>query len=487
MTPVIERPNSKAVDRKRRLALPEARLPLRDAAVRVRDFAEAYDTWDLETARAEAERCIQCPAAPCVKACPLGNDIPYALWLLEHGDVEGSASVFRSTSTMPEICGRVCPQSELCEGVCPYTKQGRSPVPIGRLEAFVTDRATRRPARRAPDTGHRAAVVGAGPAGLTVAETLARLGHSVTVFDAWPAPGGVMRYGIPTFKMSHALVTACTDRLEAMGVEFVPDTIVGRDPSVEDLFDGGYETVFLGIGAGIYREPGIEGSHLPGVHQATPYLVRANVEEALRPPQLAESVATGRRVAVIGGGDTAMDCVRTALRLGAEEVTCWYRRTEDEMPGNPRDRELARQEGATFRWLVQPVRFEAGDDGRLASMDCEEMRLGEPDASGRRRPVPVEGSRFEAAVDTVILALGYVGDAETVRSVGDLASVDGALIEIDPETGATSREGVFAGGDSVLGPALVVTAVAQGRRAARAMHEHMTGTGSGTPGRWSGA
>lgn len=478
---MIERPNSKAIDRKRRLALPASELPIRPAADRARDFDEAYIAWDLETARAEAERCIQCPAEPCVKACPVGNDIPWALWLLEHGDVPAAASAFRSTNTMPEICGRVCPQSELCEGVCPYTKQGRPPVPIGRLEAFVADRSAPPVPEIAAPTGSRAAVVGAGPAGLTVAEILARKGHSVTVYDAWPAAGGVLRYGIPTFKMSHDLVSQKVARLEALGIRFISSTFVGRDVTVDDLFGDGLETVFLGIGAGIYREAEFDGAGLAGVHQATPFLVRANVEDELRPAPLRTGDPVGNRVAVIGGGDTAMDCTRTALRLGAEEVTCWYRRTEEQMPGNPRDRELARQEGAQFNWLVQPIGFRAGDDGRLAFMDCIRMELGEPDSSGRRRPVPVEGSEFVVEVDTVVLALGYEGDRLSVSRVEGLAADRGHLIVIDPESGATSREGVYAGGDAVLGPALVVTAVAQGRRAAEAMHQYMTGRGAGVP------
>lgn len=477
---MIEKPNSKAVDRKRRLALPAADLPVRDAEERAHDFDEAYVSWDLEAARAEAERCIQCPAAPCVKACPLGNDIPYALWLLEHGDVSGAAAVFRSTNPMPEICGRVCPQSELCEGACPYTKQGRPPVPIGRLEAFVADRGA--PSGHAdPPTGHRAAVVGAGPAGLTVAENLALRGHAVTVYDAWPAAGGILRYGIPTFKMSHGLVDSLQDRLLRLGVRFVPGTFVGRDVTVDDLFDEGFEAVFLGIGAGVQRGAGVEGGDLPGVEQATPFLVRGNVETALRPPDMRAPPPVGRAVAVIGGGDTAMDCVRTALRLGAEEVTCWYRRTEDEMPGNPRDRDLARQEGARFRWLTQPVRFRQGEDGRVRFMDCVRMELGEPDGSGRRRPVPVADSAFTVEVDTVVLALGYTGDGESIRRVGRLKTGDGHLIEIDDATGATSRAGVFAGGDAVLGPALVVTAIAQGRRAAEAMHAHMKACAGSSP------
>jgi len=482
---MIDRPNSKAIDRKRRLALPDADLPTRDPVERSRDFREAYTDWDLDTARAEAERCIQCPAAPCVKACPLGNDIPYAMWLLEHGDVAAAASVFRSSNTMPEICGRVCPQSELCEGVCPYTKQGRAPVPIGRLEAFVADRAPRTRPPVPARTGHRAAVVGAGPAGLTVAEILALRGHSVTVYDAWPAPGGILRYGIPTFKLSHGLVDGLADWLEALGVRFVTDTFVGRDCTVEDLFDDGFETVFLGFGAGVHREASVEGSDLAGVHQATPFLVQTNVEADLQPEALRTGVPVGRRVAVVGGGDTAMDCVRTALRLGAEEVACWYRRTEDEMPGNPRDRNLARQEGARFRWLAQPIGFRPGSDGRLAFMDCVEMQLGEADSSGRRRPMPVDGSEFSAEVDTVVLALGYTGDESSVDCIAGLDTGGSHLITIDPETGATSRGGLFAGGDAVLGPALVVTAVSQGRKAAEAMHEHMMAARSSADRSWS--
>lgn len=481
---MIDRPNSKAIDRKRRLALPASDLPIRDPIERASDFLEVYSNWSLKAARAEAERCIQCPAAPCVKACPVGNDIPYALWLLEHGDVPAAASVFRSTSTMPEICGRVCPQSELCEGACVYAKQGEPLIPIGRLEAFVADRAPQPPLERLQRSGHRAAVVGAGPAGLTVAERLVRQGHEVTVFDAWPAGGGVLRYGIPSFKMAHRLVQKKVDWLVTSGVSFVFDVFVGRDLTVDDLLDRGFETVFLGIGAGVPRAPSVEGSELPGVYQATPFLVRANVEPELRPMEMSEPARVGRRVAVVGGGDTAMDCLRTSLRLGAEKVTCWYRRTEREMPGNERDRAFASEEGAFFEWLTQPVRLIAGPDGRVGAMECIRMRLDEPDASGRRRPVEIPGSGFTVEVDTVVLALGYLADRDTVASVPDLDVDDRSLITIDPESGSTSREGLFAGGDAVLGPALVVTAVEQGQRAAQTMHGYMTGQDARVPVGW---
>lgn len=480
---MIARPNSKAVDRKARLAYPEEPPPIRPASERARDFGEVQGDWDLAGARTAAARCIQCPAAPCVKACPLGNDIPWALWLLEHGDVGGAAAVFRSTSPMPGICGRVCPQSELCEGACPYTKQGRAPVPIGRLEAFVCDEIERPLRRRGPSTGHRAAIVGGGPAGLAVAETLAALGHAVTVFDAWPAAGGLLRYGIPGFKMSQDRVRELEARLGALGVRFIPDTRIGRDRTVDDLLDGEFETVFLGIGAGIHREASIEGTDLPGIFRSTPFLVRANVDAGLLPPDLGLTPDVGRKVAVIGGGDTAMDCARTAIRLGAEEVTCYYRRTEAEMPGNPRDRQMAREEGVHFEWLTRPVRFRSRPDGSVGFMECARNGLGEADASGRRRPVPVEGSEHAVEVDTVILALGYVPDAEALRKVSDLEIDDSGRITVDPETGSTRREGLYAGGDAVSGPALVVTALAQARRAAEAMHLHMIARPTAPPGK----
>jgi glutamate synthase (NADPH/NADH) small chain len=282
--------------------------------------------------------------------------------------------------------------------------------------------------------------------------------------------------------MSHGLVRRRTSWLEDLGVRFVPNTHVGRDLTVDDLLDDGFETVFLGIGAGVQREASIGGADLPGVHQATPFLVQANVEEALRPRALQTDGSVGRRVAVIGGGDTAMDCVRTAIRLGAEDVTCWYRRTEQEMPGNERDRALARQEGASFEWLVQPIQLLPGSDGRVSLMECVRMRLDETDASGRRRPVQISGSTFRVEVDSVVLALGYEADGDTVAGVRELEADDRHLITIDAESGATSREGVFAGGDAVLGPALVVTAIQQGRRAAEGMHQYLMTGGAVTAG-----
>ena len=473
---MLPKPNPKEIDRKGRMALPEAEVPKQDPMERRSNFDEVYLPLDEDTAKAAARRCIQCPGAKCVKACPLGNDIPYALWHIECGEYEKAAMVFRKTSTFSDICGRVCPQTILCEGACIYVKKNKPPVPIGRLEAFAADYLKAHsgiPTDTEPPTGHRAAVVGAGPAGLTVGELLARKGHSVTIYDANPLAGGVMRYGIPTFKMRHSLCDEKAQLLADLGVEFVHNAVIGKDLTVDDLLELGYETVFLGVGAGVAAEFKVKGVEMGGVYDATPFLIRANVDEAHRPPELKEPPVIGERVAVIGGGDTAMDCMRTSVRLGAKEVTCVYRRTESEMPGNVKDRALAKEEGVKFRWLTQPTEIVGDDTGKVIGMRCLEMELGEPDASGRRRPVPKEGSEFFLDVDTVILALGYWPDPLIGDTTPGLETHDWGLITIDEETCVTSRENVFAGGDDVVGADLVVTAVAHGRAAAEAMHNYM--------------
>lgn len=451
-------------------------LPSQDPSARTANFDEVYLPLDEDTARVEARRCIQCPDAVCTKACPLHNDIPLALWQLEHGHFNDAAEIFHATNTMPEVCGRVCPQTVLCEGVCVLHKKNKPPVAIGRLEAFVADHHQRHrlPATDCePPTGHRAAVVGAGPAGLTVAELLAKKGHAVTVYDAWPSAGGIMRYGIPKFKMSHAISDDITTHLRELGVEFVFNTRIGRDLTIQELFEVGHGAIFLGVGAGRAMELKVPGGDLHSVHNATPFLVRANVDPDKRPLGLKDPPEVGERVAVIGGGDTAMDALRTAVRLGANEAVCVYRRTEAEMPGNEKDRALAKEEGVQFQWLTQPVEFLGDDRGHVVAMRCIEMELGEPDESGRRRPISIDASEFTMPVDTVISALGYGADPLIAKRTPGLETDRQGLITVDPPTGATGMEGVFAGGDDVLGPKLVVTALAQARIAAEAMHQKL--------------
>jgi glutamate synthase (NADPH/NADH) small chain len=476
-TVMLPRPAAKEIDRKSRMALPHQPVPKQDPRQRIGNFDEVYLPYDAEAAITEAMRCIQCPGAPCSKACPLHNDIPLAVWQIEHGEFEDAAQVFRQTSTMSEVCGRVCPQIIQCEGACIYVKKGLPPVAIGRLEAFVADYQTAHGGRdtlTAAPTGHRIAVVGAGPAGITVAQMLARQGHAVTVFDQWPSGGGILRYGIPKFKMDHKVVDDLVEYTQRLGVDFVYDTRVGEALTVDELLEQGYEAVFLGVGAGVPADPKIPGSDLKGIYNATPFLIRANVDDELRPPELRGPPEIGDRVVVIGGGDTAMDCLRTSVRLGAKEVTCVYRRTESEMPGNEKDRALAKDEGVSFEWLTQPTRFIADVEGHVTAMECRRMELGEPDDSGRRRPVPIEGSEFTMPVDTVVLALGYWPDPLMGDTTPDLETHDWGLVTVDEETGATSRPGVYAGGDAVVGPDLVVTAVAHGRSAAEAIHKYLT-------------
>ncbi len=466
------------VDRKERMKIPFQDLDLRPPEVRICDFDDVVIAFDAKRAMVEATRCIHCPdPAHCVKACPVHNDIPTAMGLIEQGLFLEAAQVYHQTSTLPDICGRVCPHEQLCQGACPRDKRGE-PVLTGALEAFVIDYEREHRPYRIPvgePTGKQVAVVGAGPAGMAVAEKLVEQGHAVTIFDSKPAPGGLLIYGIPNFKLPKDVVWNKWHDLEGAGVKFVGNTYIGKDKTIDDLFAEGFEAVFLGVGSGVdakmERTPGTD---LPGMYEATDFLIRGNVQPNHLPADMKEPPQVGKRVVVIGGGDTASDCLRTALRLGAEEVTCLYRRTENEMPGGKKDRQMAQEEGAKFRFLTQPVKFIAGGDGHLAAVECLEMQLGEPDDSGRRRPVPIEGSNFSVAADTAILALGYWPDPVIGETTPDLETHNWGLIRIvDEETGATTREGVFAGGDCVTGPAIVGKAMAAGIRSARAIDAYL--------------
>ncbi|MEN6392340.1 MAG: NAD(P)-dependent oxidoreductase [Anaerolineaceae bacterium] len=465
-----------AIDRKSRKYIPFFDVDTRDPNERVCDFDDVMIPLNAERAMLEASRCVHCPdPAACVVACPVHNDIPSAMWLIENGEFLEAAKLYRETSSMPEICSRVCPHEQLCQGSCVHNKM-HEPVLTGPLEAFVTCYERQAVGVEIPvgePTGKKVAIVGAGPAGLSCAEQLVQKGHEVTIFDSKPSPGGLLLYGIPNFKLCKEIVFARMGDLERAGVKFVTNTYIGKDKTIDQLFEEGYEAVFVGVGTEVDAPMGVPGEDLPGVYKATEFLMRANVDLDSLPPGMDTRPEIGKKVAVIGGGDTASDCLRTAIRMKAEEVFCLYRRTEKEMPGGLKDRKLAREEGAKYQFLTQPVRFIPNEAGHLAQIECIRMELGEPDEKGRRKPVPIEGSNFIVEADTAILALGYWPDPIIGETTPGLETKNYGLIVVDKETGATTRPGVYAGGDDVTGPDLVVTAVAAGRKAAAAMHKYL--------------
>jgi glutamate synthase (NADPH/NADH) small chain len=471
-------------DNHRRLEIPVQPVPKQDPRERIKNWDEAFLGYTIDSAVVEAQRCIHCPTAPCQEACPTGNDIPGAFLLLEQGDPLGAANKFRETSNLPDMCGRLCPQESLCEGACvvgfairpaPYGKQ--PPVSIGKLEAFLADHQRRNGGEPLPvlppATGKRVAVIGSGPAGLAVAEELTKQGHACTVFESWPVPGGILLYGIPNFKMRKEILQAKLEYLEQMGVKFRCNTVVGRDVSIDSMFGDGYQAVFLGTGAPVGGRMKIEGEELANVFQATEFLVRGNLDPDQLPPEMREPLdVAGKNVLVVGGGDTSMDCVRTAVRLGAANVTCMYRRTEAEQKGRVEERKHAREEGVEFMYLTVPTQF-AGENGRVTAADCLRMQLGEPDESGRRRPVPMPGSEFTLPSEVVVLAIGYEPDDLLEKTTPGLRTTNWKTVRVD-EDFQTTRPGVFAGGDNVNGADLVVTAMADGRRASEAIHHYLT-------------
>lgn len=466
-----------AINRKKRAQEPFFELDLRPAEERVCDFEEVVISFSPERAQIEAARCIHCPdPAPCMVACPTHNDIPSAMWLIEQGRFSEAAKLYHNTSALPEICGRVCPHEQLCEGSCVLNKNGE-PVITGQLEVFALAQERELSPYQpeiAPPTGKKVAIVGAGPAGLACADELVQRGHEITIYESKPAPGGLLVYGIPNFKLSKKVFFRRWQDLEELGVKFVGNTYVGKDITVDEIFAEGFDAVFIGVGSEIDAPMDIPGEDLPGVYEATDFLIRGNVSDDILPEGTQPLPDLGNDVVVIGGGDTASDCLRTSVRRGIENVTCLYRRTEAEMPGGAKDRKLARQEGAKYRFLTQPVKFIAGEDGKLAAVECIEMKLGEPDDSGRRRPIPIEGSNFSVPATTAIKALGYWPDEIIGKTTPDLETHKWGLIKVvDKETGLTTREGVYAGGDDVTGPDLVVTAMVAGKKSALAIDEYL--------------
>ena len=453
------------------------KLPAREQApeVRRRNFEEVSQGYDEAMAREEATRCIDCKNPACMTGCPVGVHIPDFIRHVKEGEFEQAYETIRLTNNLPAICGRVCPQETQCESKCVRGVKG-DPVGIGRLERFCADyamqHASARAERPAPN-GHRVAVVGSGPSGLTCAGDLAKLGYDVTIFEALHTPGGVLVYGIPEFRLPKRLVREEIATVEALGVKIETDVVVGRSVSLEELFDEGYEAVFVGSGAGLPRFQGIPGENLNGVYSANEFLTRINLMKAYAFPETDTPVRVGKKVAVVGGGNVAMDAARSALRLGADEVSIVYRRSEKEMPARLEEVHHAKEEGVNFRMLTNPTAIHGDENGSVRAMTCVEMELGEPDASGRRRPVVKQGSEFDLDVDTVVIAIGNSPNPLIRNTTPGLETQKWGGIIVD-ENGATSLENVYAGGDAVTGAATVILAMGAGKTAAKAIHEKLS-------------
>ena len=453
------------------------KLPAREQApeVRRRNFEEVSQGYDEAMAREEATRCIDCKNPACMTGCPVGVHIPDFIRHVKEGEFEQAYETIRLTNNLPAICGRVCPQETQCESKCVRGVKG-DPVGIGRLERFCADyamqHASARAERPAPN-GHRVAVVGSGPSGLTCAGDLAKLGYDVTIFEALHTPGGVLVYGIPEFRLPKRLVREEIATVEALGVKIETDVVVGRSVSLEELFDEGYEAVFVGSGAGLPRFQGIPGENLNGVYSANEFLTRINLMKAYAFPETDTPVRVGKKVAVVGGGNVAMDAARSALRLGADEVSIIYRRSEKEMPARLEEVHHAKEEGVNFRMLTNPTAIHGDESGNVRAMTCVEMELGEPDASGRRRPVVKQGSEFDIDVDTVVIAIGNSPNPLIRNTTPGLETQKWGGIIVD-ENGATSLENVYAGGDAVTGAATVILAMGAGKTAAKAIHEKLS-------------
>lgn len=464
---------------KEAFSIPRQPMPEQRPEERVCNFREVPYGYDPETARLEARRCLDCPAKPCVGGCPVAVDIPGFIGLIVEGKFVDAARRIKLTNSLPAVCGRVCPQEEQCEARCVRGKKGE-PVAIGRLERFAADfernaGAVETPPIAAP-TGKRVAVVGSGPSGLTLSGELVKLGHEVVVFEALHKPGGVLVYGIPEFRLPKAIVDAEVDYLRKLGVKFEFNSVIGRIDTVDDLLADGFDAVYVATGAGAPVFLGIPGENLGGIFSANEYLTRSNLMKGYLHPEYDTPMPKSRRVVVLGGGNVAMDAARTARRLGPESVTVLYRRTEAEMPARREEFHHAGEEGVRFQFLTAPVEFLGDERNMVHAVKCIRMELGEPDASGRRRPVPVPGSEFEVEADTVIVAVGNLPNPLVPDTTPGLPLNRRGNIVAD-ETGRTDKEGVFAGGDIVTGAATVIQAMGAGRTAAAAIHDYLMNRG----------
>ncbi|NLM12426.1 MAG: NADPH-dependent glutamate synthase [Epulopiscium sp.] len=459
------------------MSLKKVTMPEQDPNVRNKNFNEVALGYTKEQAMEEATRCLNCKHKPCVSGCPVNVPIPEFIKEVAEGNFEKAYELITSENNLPAICGRVCPQENQCEGVCVRGIKGE-PVGIGRLERFVADyhmQHTEKKPLQISKNGIKVAVVGGGPAGLTCAGDLAKLGYDVTIFEALHALGGVLMYGIPEFRLPKALVEKEIETIIDLGVKINKNVVVGRSITIDELFEEGYKAVFVGSGAGLPKFMGIEGESLNGVYAANEFLTRVNLMRAYDFPNSPTPVKVGKKVAVIGGGNVAMDAARTAKRLGADEVYIIYRRGEEELPARKEEIHHAKEEGVIFKLLANPKKIH-GENGWVKAIECVEMGLGEPDESGRRRPIEVEGSNFVMDMDTVIIAIGQSPNPLIRQTTPGLATHKWGGIIVEEETMHTSKENVYAGGDVVTGAATVILAMGAGKKAAKAIHEKIQST-----------
>ena len=455
------------------MSLKKVAMPEQNPQVRARNFEEVTLGYSAEMAVEEAKRCLNCKSKPCVSGCPVGVRIPEFIGQIANGNFEKAYEIITSTNGLPAVCGRVCPQENQCEGKCVRGIKGE-PVGIGRLERFAADymmtQAKAETVKPEPN-GHKVAVIGGGPAGLTCAGDLARLGYQVTVFEAFHVAGGVLMYGIPEFRLPKAIVQKEIQTLKDLGIEIMTNMVIGKVLSVDEIMEMGFEAVFIGSGAGLPKFMGIPGEALIGVCSANEYLTRINLMKGYL-EDYDTPVIKSKAVAVVGGGNVAMDAARSAMRMGAEHVYIIYRRSEAEMPARLEEVHHAKEEGIEFLTLNNPVKINGGEDGRVKSMECIRMELGEPDESGRRRPVPVENSNYELDVDTVIMALGTSPNPLIRTTTSGLDANKWGCLVVNEEM-LTTKEGVYAGGDAVTGAATVILAMGAGKTAAKSIDEYI--------------
>jgi glutamate synthase (NADPH/NADH) small chain len=464
------------VKKEKKEKIPRQPMPEQAPDVRAKNFDEVPTGQSPETAMKEAQRCLQCKNPACVEGCPVQVDIPAFINLVKQGEFTRAITKIWEKNGLPAVCGRVCPQELQCEGRCIVGRKG-DPVAIGNLERFVADyeRANKKaslPEKAAP-TGKKVAVVGSGPSGLTVAGDLMLKGHEVTIYEAFHKPGGVLVYGIPEFRLPKEIVFSEVAGLEALGAKLECNAVVGRSVSLDELFEEGYDAIFLGVGAGLPRFLNIPGENLIGIFSANEYLTRSNLMKAYLFPKYDTPIIRGKNVITLGAGNVAMDAARTALRLGAETSRIVYRRSREEVPARGAEVHHAEEEGVEFFFLTAPTQFLGNEKGRVIGMEGLKMELGEPDESGRRRPIPVKGSEFELECDLAIIAVGAGANPLLTQSTEGLDLNQWGYIIADPETGKTTKKGVWAGGDIVTGSATVILAMGAGRQAADSMHKYL--------------